>query len=29
MEQQEKYKEWFFQSDYDLETVYHLLQSGL
>ena len=23
-----KYKEWFFQSDYDLETAYHLLQSG-
>jgi len=28
MEQQEKYTEWFFQSDYDLETAYQMLQSG-
>ena len=27
MEQQLKYEEWFFQSDYDLETAYHMLQS--
>ena len=28
MEQQLKYEEWFFQSDYDLETAHQLLQSG-
>jgi len=28
MEQQLKYEEWFFQSDYDLETAYQMLQSG-
>jgi HEPN domain-containing protein len=28
MEQQLKYDEWFFQSDYDLETAYHMLQTG-
>ena len=28
MGQQLKYKEWFFQSDYDLETAYQMLQSG-
>ena len=28
MEQQLKYEEWFFQSDYDLETAQHMLQSG-
>ena len=28
MEQQLNYEEWFFQSDYDLETAYHMLQSG-
>ena len=28
MEQQLNYKEWFFQSDYDLETAYQMLQSG-
>jgi len=28
MEQQLKYEEWFFQSDYDLETASQLLQSG-
>jgi len=27
-EQQLKYEEWFFQSDYDLETAYHMLSSG-
>ena len=26
--QQLKYEEWFFQSDYDLETAYQMLQSG-
>ena len=28
MEQQLKYGEWFFQSDYDLETAQHMLQTG-
>jgi HEPN domain-containing protein len=28
LEQQLKYKEWFFQSDYDLETAQHMLQAG-
>ena len=28
MEQQLKYEEWFFQSDYDLETAYQMLLSG-
>ena len=28
MEQQLKYEEWFFQSDYDLETAQFMLQSG-
>ena len=28
MEQQLNYDEWFFQSDYDLETAYQMLQSG-
>ena len=28
MEEQLKYEEWFFQSDYDLETAYYMLQSG-
>jgi len=28
MEQQAKYEEWFFQSDYDLETAQQMLQSG-
>jgi len=28
MEQKLKYKEWFFQSDYDLETAQQMLQSG-
>ena len=28
MEQQLKYEEWFFQSDYDLETAQHMLQTG-
>jgi len=28
MEQQLNYEEWFFQSDYDLETAYHMMQSG-
>ena len=28
MEHQLKYEEWFFQSDYDLETAQYLLQSG-
>jgi len=28
MEQQLKYEEWFFQSDYDLETAQYMLQSG-
>ena len=28
MEQQAKYEEWFFQSDYDLETAQHMLQAG-
>ena len=28
MEQQLKYEEWFFQSDYDLETAHLMLQSG-
>ena len=27
MEQQLKYEEWFFQSDYDLETAQYMLQS--
>jgi len=27
-EQQLKYEEWFFQSDYDLETAQQMLQSG-
>ena len=27
-EQQLNYEEWFFQSDYDLETAQHMLQSG-
>jgi len=28
MEEQLNYEEWFFQSDYDLETAYHMFQSG-
>ena len=28
MEQQLKYEEWFFQSDYDLETAQYMLQLG-
>jgi len=28
MEHRKKYEEWFFQSDYDLETAYQMLQSG-
>jgi hypothetical protein len=28
MEQQLNYEEWFFQSDYDLETAQHMIQSG-
>ena len=28
MEQQLIHEEWFFQSDYDLETAYQMLQSG-
>jgi HEPN domain-containing protein len=28
MEEQLNYEEWFFQSDYDLETAYHMLRSG-
>ena len=28
MEEQLKYEEWFFQSDYDLETAEYLLNSG-
>jgi len=28
MEQQLNYEEWFFQSDYDLETASYMLQSG-
>ena len=28
MEQQLNNEEWFFQSDYDLETANHMLQSG-
>ena len=28
MEQQLNYEEWFFQSDYDLETAQHMMQSG-
>ena len=28
MEQQKGYEEWFFQSDYDLETAYQMLLSG-
>jgi len=28
MEQQLKYDEWFFQSDYDLETAQYMLQTG-
>ena len=28
MEQQLNYQEWFLQSDYDLETAEHMLQSG-
>ena len=28
MEQQLNYEEWFFQSDYDVETAYHMLQAG-
>ena len=27
MERRLKYEEWFFQSDYDLETAFHMLQS--
>ena len=27
-EQANKYEEWFFQSDYDLETAEYMLQSG-
>jgi len=27
MEQQLNYEEWFFQSDYDLETAFNMLQS--
>jgi len=28
MEQQLNYEEWFFQSDYDLETANHMMKSG-
>jgi len=28
MDQQLNYQEWFFQSDYDLETAEHMLKSG-
>jgi HEPN domain-containing protein len=28
MEKELNYKEWYFQSDYDLETAYQMLQSG-
>ncbi|MFN8256101.1 MAG: HEPN domain-containing protein [Bacteroidales bacterium] len=28
MEDREKYKEWYFQSDYDLETAVDMLKSG-
>jgi len=28
MKEQLKYDEWFFQSDYDLETAQYMLQSG-
>jgi HEPN domain-containing protein len=28
MEQKLKYEEWFFQSDYDLDTAYQMLLSG-
>jgi len=28
MEDQLNYEEWFFQSDYDLETAYYMFQSG-
>jgi len=28
MDQQLNYEEWFFQSDYDLETANYMLQSG-
>ena len=28
MEDKSKYEEWFFQSDYDLETAQYMLQSG-
>ena len=28
MEQQFKYEEWFFQSDYDLETAQYMLETG-
>jgi HEPN domain-containing protein len=28
MEQQLKHEEWFFQSDYDLETALNMLQAG-
>ena len=28
MGQNIKYEEWFFQSDYDLDTAYHMLSSG-
>ena len=28
MEQQLNYEEWFFQSDYDLETANYMMQSG-
>ena len=28
MEEQLKNEEWFFQSDYDLDTAYQMLQSG-
>lgn len=28
MENSLKYEEWFFQSDYDLETAYDMFNSG-
>jgi len=28
MEREEKYKEWFLQSDYDLDTAYDMFKSG-
>ena len=28
MEEQLNFEEWFFQSDYDLETAQHMLQTG-